>query len=193
MSPMVTSHPWWGISTLVYQCGLMCLLTQAVRRTYRRLGLARKLMEQVNSRIFVLVLSSIDVPLSLQASRSMVECFGAKYVSLHVRVRWERMHCNMVQNWTTTVVPQPYACFYQYSSVAREVGLCIWSIIRHWVPLSQLIFGKNGTHITRTCTKCKCVPYTLVHTGRQVCWFLTKDVMWPWGTSSGSSSLWATH
>ena len=39
----------------------------AVRRTYRRLGLAQKLMDQ--------------------ASRAMVECFGAKYVSLHVRVR----------------------------------------------------------------------------------------------------------
>lgn len=39
----------------------------AVRRTYRRLGLAQKLMDQ--------------------ASRAMVECFGARYVSLHVRVR----------------------------------------------------------------------------------------------------------
>lgn len=38
----------------------------AVRRTHRRLGLAQKLMDQ--------------------ASRAMVECFGAKYVSLHVRV-----------------------------------------------------------------------------------------------------------
>ena len=39
----------------------------ATRRTHRRLGLAQKLMDQ--------------------ASRAMVECFGAKYVSLHVRVR----------------------------------------------------------------------------------------------------------
>lgn len=38
----------------------------AVRRTHRRLGLAQKLMDQ--------------------SSRAMVECFGAKYVSLHVRV-----------------------------------------------------------------------------------------------------------
>lgn len=38
----------------------------AVRRTHRRLGLARKLMDQ--------------------ASRAMVENFNAKYVSLHVRV-----------------------------------------------------------------------------------------------------------
>ncbi|CAI8030034.1 N-alpha-acetyltransferase 11 [Geodia barretti] len=38
----------------------------AVRRTHRRLGLAQKLMDQ--------------------ASRAMVECFGARYVSLHVRV-----------------------------------------------------------------------------------------------------------
>jgi len=38
----------------------------AVKRSHRRLGLARKLMDQ--------------------ASRAMVENFGAKYVSLHVRV-----------------------------------------------------------------------------------------------------------
>jgi len=38
----------------------------AVKRSHRRLGLARKLMDQ--------------------AARSMVENFGAKYVSLHVRV-----------------------------------------------------------------------------------------------------------
>nr|CAB3264172.1 N-alpha-acetyltransferase 10 [Phallusia mammillata] len=38
----------------------------AVKRTHRRLGLARKLMDH--------------------ASRAMVECFKAKYVSLHVRV-----------------------------------------------------------------------------------------------------------
>lgn len=37
----------------------------AVKRSYRRLGLAKKLMDQ--------------------ASRAMVECFDAKYVSLHVR------------------------------------------------------------------------------------------------------------
>ncbi|XP_065830103.1 N-alpha-acetyltransferase 10-like [Oscarella lobularis] len=37
----------------------------AVKRPYRRLGLAQKLMDQ--------------------ASRSMVECFAAEYVSLHVR------------------------------------------------------------------------------------------------------------
>ena len=42
------------------------LYLQAVRRTHRRLGLARKLMDQ--------------------ASRAMVENFNAKYVSLHVRV-----------------------------------------------------------------------------------------------------------
>ena len=37
----------------------------AVKRSHRRLGLAQKLMQQ--------------------ASRAMVECFSAKYVSLHVR------------------------------------------------------------------------------------------------------------
>ncbi|XP_002737881.1 N-alpha-acetyltransferase daf-31-like [Saccoglossus kowalevskii] len=38
----------------------------AVKRSHRRLGLAQKLMDQ--------------------ASRAMVECFNAKYVSLHVRI-----------------------------------------------------------------------------------------------------------
>lgn len=42
-----------------------CSLIQAVKRSHRRLGLAQKLMDQ--------------------ASRAMVECFDAKYVSLHVR------------------------------------------------------------------------------------------------------------
>jgi len=41
------------------------VVVQAVKRSYRRLGLAQKLMDQ--------------------ASRAMVENFGAKYVSLHVR------------------------------------------------------------------------------------------------------------
>ena len=38
----------------------------AVKRSHRRLGIAKKLMDQ--------------------SSRAMVEAFGAKYVSLHVRV-----------------------------------------------------------------------------------------------------------
>lgn len=40
----------------------------AVKRSHRRLGLAQKLMDQ--------------------ASRAMVECFNAQYVSLHVRKRY---------------------------------------------------------------------------------------------------------
>ena len=43
----------------------MLIYSQAVKRSHRRLGLAQKLMDQ--------------------ASRAMVECFNAQYVSLHVR------------------------------------------------------------------------------------------------------------
>ena len=52
----------------------------AVRRTYRRLGLAQKLMDQ--------------------ASRAMVECFGARYVSLHVRVR---LACRIVNIYFSNI------------------------------------------------------------------------------------------
>lgn len=49
----------------------------AVKRSYRRLGLAQKLMEQ--------------------AARAMVECFQAKYVSLHVR-KSNRAALNLYMN-----------------------------------------------------------------------------------------------
>ena len=44
---------------------VLLMYPQAVKRSHRRLGLAQKLMDQ--------------------ASRAMVECFNAQYVSLHVR------------------------------------------------------------------------------------------------------------
>lgn len=47
--------------------GLCLSVSQAVKRSHRRLGLAQKLMDQ--------------------ASRAMIENFNAKYVSLHVRKR----------------------------------------------------------------------------------------------------------
>lgn len=50
---------------------------KAVKRTHRRLGIAHKLMEQT--------------------SRSMLECFNAQYVSLHVRVG-NRAALNLYQN-----------------------------------------------------------------------------------------------
>ena len=49
----------------------------AVKRTNRRLGLAQKLMDQ--------------------ASRAMVECFNARYVSLHVR-KSNRAALHLYQN-----------------------------------------------------------------------------------------------
>ncbi|GMT26218.1 hypothetical protein PFISCL1PPCAC_17515 [Pristionchus fissidentatus] len=49
----------------------------AVKRSYRRLGLANKLMDQT--------------------ARAMIECFNAKFVSLHVRVS-NRAALNLYQN-----------------------------------------------------------------------------------------------
>lgn len=53
-----------GACTILESTNIIYTL-QAVKRSHRRLGLAQKLMEQ--------------------ASRAMVECFNAQYVSLHVR------------------------------------------------------------------------------------------------------------
>jgi len=64
----------------------------AVKRSYRRLGIAQKLMDQT--------------------ARAMVECFNAKYVSLHVRVS-NRAALNLYQNvlgfHVTEVEPKYYA------------------------------------------------------------------------------------
>ncbi len=62
---MVTLHHWYV--SVEHTCIHTHTYIQAVRRTHRRMGLAMKLMEQ--------------------SSLAMVECFGAQYVSLHVRVR----------------------------------------------------------------------------------------------------------
>lgn len=64
----------------------------AVKRSHRRLGIAQKLMNQ--------------------ASRAMVQCFGAKYVSLHVR-RSNRAALNLytssLQFEVSEVEPKYYA------------------------------------------------------------------------------------
>ncbi|GMS97520.1 hypothetical protein PENTCL1PPCAC_19695, partial [Pristionchus entomophagus] len=64
----------------------------AVKRSYRRLGLANKLMDQT--------------------ARAMIECFNAKFVSLHVRVS-NRAALNLYQNSlkfsTVDVEPKYYA------------------------------------------------------------------------------------
>ena len=54
------SHRWINVFELIFKISLTSFICK-----YRRLGLAQKLMDQ--------------------ASRSMIECFNAKYVSLHVR------------------------------------------------------------------------------------------------------------
>lgn len=77
----------------------------AVKRSYRRLGLAQKLMNQ--------------------ASRAMVECFDAKYVSLHVR-KSNRAALNL---YTTSlgfkileIEPKYYADGEDAYSMRRELG-----------------------------------------------------------------------
>lgn len=63
-----------------------------ISRSYRRLGLAQKLMDQ--------------------ASEAMVECFNAKYVSLHVR-KSNRAALNLYKNAlkfeTVEIEPKYYA------------------------------------------------------------------------------------
>ncbi|XP_076804798.1 N-alpha-acetyltransferase daf-31-like [Clavelina lepadiformis] len=64
----------------------------AVKRSHRRLGLARKLMDH--------------------ASRAMVECFKAKYVSLHVRVSNRaalRLYAETLKFEQSEVEPKYYA------------------------------------------------------------------------------------
>uniref|UniRef100_A0A8C8MKN5 N-terminal amino-acid N(alpha)-acetyltransferase NatA n=1 Tax=Oncorhynchus tshawytscha TaxID=74940 RepID=A0A8C8MKN5_ONCTS len=65
----------------------------AVKRSHRRLGLAQKLMDQ--------------------ASRAMIENFNAKYVSLHVRKRYNRaalhLYSNTLKFQISEIEPKYYA------------------------------------------------------------------------------------
>merc|ERR1712076_180071 len=64
----------------------------AVKRSHRRLGLAQKLMDQ--------------------ASRAMVECFNAKYVSLHVRKSNRaalHLYANTLKFQISEIEPKYYA------------------------------------------------------------------------------------
>lgn len=77
----------------------------AVKRSYRRLGLAQKLMNQ--------------------ASRAMVECFDAKYVSLHVR-KSNRAALNLYTNSLgfkiLEIEPKYYADGEDAYSMRRDLG-----------------------------------------------------------------------
>jgi hypothetical protein len=61
----------------------------SVMRTHRRLGLAEKLMRQSResfSALYTLTLSQHSTDAATTPERAMAETYGAKYVSLHVRV-----------------------------------------------------------------------------------------------------------
>lgn len=76
----------------------------AVKRSHRRLGLAQKLMDQ--------------------ASEAMVECFDAKYVSLHVR-KSNRAALNLYKNSlkfeTVEIEPKYYADGEDAYSMRRDL------------------------------------------------------------------------
>lgn len=80
----------------------------AVKRSYRRLGLAQKLMNQ--------------------ASRAMVECFDAKYVSLHVR-KSNRAALNLYTNSLgfkiLEIEPKYYADGEDAYSMRRDLGVFV--------------------------------------------------------------------
>lgn len=77
----------------------------AVKRSHRRLGLAQKLMDQ--------------------ASEAMVECFDAKYVSLHVR-KSNRAALNLYKNSlkfeTVEIEPKYYADGEDAYSMKRDLS-----------------------------------------------------------------------
>lgn len=85
MMPLMDISPLWLDNGTLAAHSVCTVFLQAVRRTHRRLGLAQKLMDQV--RLTSCSVQGTSPLVHVQASRAMVECFGAKYVSLHVRVR----------------------------------------------------------------------------------------------------------
>lgn len=77
----------------------------AVKRSHRRLGLAQKLMDQ--------------------ASRAMVECFDAKYVSLHVRKSNRaalNLYTNSLQFEILEIEPKYYADGEDAYSMKRDLS-----------------------------------------------------------------------
>lgn len=93
----------------------------AVKRSHRRLGLAQKLMDQ--------------------ASEAMVECFDAKYVSLHVR-KSNRAALNLYKNSlkfeTVEIEPKYYADGEDAYSMKRDL-----SEFNRKTPKNNAKDGKN--------------------------------------------------
>ncbi|XP_043261567.1 GNAT family N-acetyltransferase vnc [Colletes latitarsis] len=104
----------------------------AVKRSHRRLGIAQKLMNQ--------------------ASRAMVECFGAKYVSLHVR-RSNRAALNLytssLQFEVSEVEPKYYADGEDAYAMKRD--LSSFHMEKNAAKEKMNKDGNTHTHIGRCC------------------------------------------
>merc|ERR1712002_678145 len=97
----------------------------AVKRSHRRLGLARKLMDQ--------------------AARAMVENFGAKYVSLHVRVS-NRAALNLYEKtlqFTKTEVEAKYYADGEDAFAMKKDLAEFWKLKNRKVPLFEFSWRKN--------------------------------------------------
>merc|ERR1719436_1454450 len=97
----------------------------AVRRSHRRLGIAKKVMDQ--------------------ACMAMVENFGAKYVSLHVRVS-NRAALNLYSKtlqFTTTDVEAKYYADGEDAYAMRKDLDDFWKLKNRKVPKFEFSWRKN--------------------------------------------------
>jgi len=109
----------------------------AVKRTYRRLGLAQKLMDQT--------------------ARSMVESYNARYVSLHVRVS-NRAALNLYQNTLgfgiSEVEPKYYADGEDAYAMKRH--LIQFALDNNVQPSDKDAFFNTGAKQANACTSASC-------------------------------------
>jgi len=98
----------------------------AVQRSHRRLGIAQKLMDQ--------------------SSRAMIECFNARYVSLHVR-KSNRAALNLYQNTLKFAVSEIEPKYYAdgEDAYAMRRNLVEFSKLHRIDPANeQSFFGQQG-------------------------------------------------
>lgn len=100
----------------------------AVKRPFRRLGLAQKLMNQ--------------------ASEAMVECFDAQYVSLHVR-KSNRAALNLYTNSlgfkTLEIEPKYYADGEDAYSMRRDLGEMAKKIEKSESAVPAIEYASNSS------------------------------------------------
>ncbi|KAK8406908.1 hypothetical protein O3P69_007460 [Scylla paramamosain] len=96
----------------------------AVRRSHRRLGLAQKLMDQT--------------------ARAMVECFNAKYVSLHVR-KSNRAALNLYTNTLKFTISEIEPKYYAdgEDAFAMKRDLCSFALQNDVSPADSGTFFDN--------------------------------------------------